>query len=792
VYAVDVTGVLSAVDEVTGTERWEFSGADSEIVGPTVAGDTVYVTDSNGIVRAVDTATGHERWHSAQAYPGAFTYGDGRLYVPTDGAIVALDMAGGKLLWTYTAPAGAGSFHTAATSDGVVYAGSDAGGLVAVDGATGALKWHVDTGPSQMGTAVATDGRVFLGGGDDLTAYDAATGAVNWRVAEPIQSPAISGGIAFSGSRGAGVSAHDETTGKKLWQFNVNGVTRPVGVANGIVYVPADDEHRVYALDAATGRELWHVDLDSGIDGSLALADGTVFVGTGAGGLYAFGAGASVSTAGSPVPSPSSNPAPTSESSGTVPLEGTWTATVTQADAARTGWSNDQCVTQHGQATLTLVIAAGTYTQAESCPGQPSEVGDRGTIIVTPDTFSHLSNGGPARANFDWSLVGDVLQLHFRDASGYTPTDVITDHFYFEHDWTRGTGGSTTSPGVGPSASPATSTASLSPPPASVQVSPEASGTASPTTASPAGNGAPGNPLTLAATLSPATTGLSSPMALAFGPDGNLYVVDLDSTVRVITPNGTQVRSWGSRGSATGQFFFGANDRADIAVGDDGLVYVMDGGNHRVQVFQPDGTFVRHFGSFGTAPGQFMDPINLTVDPSGDVYLIDDAAQTVNKLDAHGTLIWSVGGPHETDPDLQGHHHRGSFDPAGVYWITNDDNGRVVGIDPDGKKVAAYGGLGTELGEFQGTDSVVFDAAGNAYVDECADTRLQVLNPQHDVIGVLDAPDGMPFGYSYTFGPDGRMYAISGSDHCAGGDRAPTGTDAAKVFVFQVALPPQP
>jgi sugar lactone lactonase YvrE len=207
-------------------------------------------------------------------------------------------------------------------------------------------------------------------------------------------------------------------------------------------------------------------------------------------------------------------------------------------------------------------------------------------------------------------------------------------------------------------------------------------------------------------------------------------------------------------------------------------------------VFQPDGTFVRQFGSFGTGPGQFQDPMNMNVDGNGNIYLIDDQAQGVNKLDPNGTPIWSVGGPNETDPDLAGYHHRGSFDPAGVYWITNDGNGRVVGLDADGKKVDAYGGNGTEIGQFQGTFSVVFDAAGNAYVDECSDTRLQVLDPQHQVIGVLDSPGGMPFGNSYTIGPDGRLYAISGGDHCAG--TAPTGAAAANILVYQVALPQQP
>lgn len=206
-----------------------------------------------------------------------------------------------------------------------------------------------------------------------------------------------------------------------------------------------------------------------------------------------------------------------------------------------------------------------------------------------------------------------------------------------------------------------------------------------------------------------------------------------------------------------------------------------------VAVFQPDGTFVRQFGSFSAGPGQFQDPMDVAVDASGNVAVIDDAAETVSLFDPTGTPLWTIGGSGETDPDLIGHHHRGEYDSQGRLWLPNDDNSRVVALGANGKKVDAFGGPGTGPGQFEGAFSVAFDASDNAYVDECSGKRLQVLDPQDQVIGTLNAPDGLPFGKSYVFGPDGLLYALAGGDHCAGA--IPSGSVPADILVMKVALP---
>src|SRR5262249_51845463 len=104
-----------------------------------------------------------------------------------------------------------------------------------------------------------------------------------------------------------------------------------------------------------------------------------------------------------------------------------------------------------------------------------------------------------------------------------------------------------------------------------------------------AGPSAP-NPLTVVRTTPQAVThvdvGDRSPSPegtqAAFGPDGLLYVIDLDAVVSVLDPaTGTRLRSWGGAGHGDGQF----DGSHDLAVGPDGRIFIADSGNHRVQVF---------------------------------------------------------------------------------------------------------------------------------------------------------------------------------------------------------------
>ncbi|KAE9551605.1 hypothetical protein FO519_005179 [Halicephalobus sp. NKZ332] len=81
----------------------------------------------------------------------------------------------------------------------------------------------------------------------------------------------------------------------------------------------------------------------------------------------------------------------------------------------------------------------------------------------------------------------------------------------------------------------------------------------------------------------------------------NIFVSDsANHRICVFDHDGTPILSFGIEGFHTGQLKFPRG----ITVDDQGFVIVADSGNNRVQVFSPDGKFVHGFGNWGVGPGQ--------------------------------------------------------------------------------------------------------------------------------------------------------------------------------------------
>lgn len=161
------------------------------------------------------------------------------------------------------------------------------------------------------------------------------------------------------------------------------------------------------------------------------------------------------------------------------------------------------------------------------------------------------------------------------------------------------------------------------------------------------------------------------------GDDGLIYVADTwNHRVLVLDADGQVVRELGRPGDLididnsadptiqTGLFF----GPRGIALSD-GEIFVTDTGNERVQVFGPDGTFLRTFGGYGSAPGQLLEPVGIAIGPDDNVYVADSGNARLSVFAKDGTPLAQIPVPSWESQGERINYLR--FDESGVLYMTS-------------------------------------------------------------------------------------------------------------------------
>lgn len=168
-------------------------------------------------------------------------------------------------------------------------------------------------------------------------------------------------------------------------------------------------------------------------------------------------------------------------------------------------------------------------------------------------------------------------------------------------------------------------------------------------------------------------------------PSGErIYVTDIGGVtsehhrVRVFDArNGNHLFDIGKRGSEAGEF----NLPRDAAVGKDGRIYIVDGGNFRIQVFDRNGKYLKSFGSVGKQLGNFARPKEIAADAEGNIYVADSAFGNFQIFNAEGELLMFIG--ERSEQDGPGKYML----PSGIFV---DEDGRIYFVDQWFKKVDVF------------------------------------------------------------------------------------------------------
>ena len=206
---------------------------------------------------------------------------------------------------------------------------------------------------------------------------------------------------------------------------------------------------------------------------------------------------------------------------------------------------------------------------------------------------------------------------------------------------------------------------------------------------------------------------------------------------------GQFILQWGSQGSAAGQF----EEPVDLAVDEEGNVYVVDLGNKRVQKFDANGQFLAAWEG-GDEP--FVEPVAVAIGPGGEVWVLDSYTNWVHRFDRGGKWLGKVGGP-----DSGFFHARGLVvDEDGVVYVANTGFSRVVKYSQGGERIGEIGRQGSGPGEMFGPVGLAIDEEGLLYEADVDNRRLQVLEKDGKYVRAWGIPE------SHTV--DGHHVAVRG------------------------------
>lgn len=142
--------------------------------------------------------------------------------------------------------------------------------------------------------------------------------------------------------------------------------------------------------------------------------------------------------------------------------------------------------------------------------------------------------------------------------------------------------------------------------------------------------------------------GLIDPAGMAIDNENRfLYVADagLDQVLVYDADKLTLIRKMGTAGkqhSLTEPGQFAAPE--DVAVDEDGNLYVSDMFNNRVEIFDADGNFIRAWGKQGDRPGYFSKPKGIAIDADGHVWVADGMLDILQCYTADGQFLMWMGG----------------------------------------------------------------------------------------------------------------------------------------------------
>lgn len=260
---------------------------------------------------------------------------------------------------------------------------------------------------------------------------------------------------------------------------------------------------------------------------------------------------------------------------------------------------------------------------------------------------------------------------------------------------------------------------------------------------------------------------LHKPRVAAFDADDHLYLADLTDRIQVFDRDGNFLRSWrtpdfnvdgpsgltidrlgrllvadthfyrvlvysregelelqvgdGVQGSTPGRFGY----PTDVVIDHQGNYYVAEyGENDRIQVFSPEGKWLRQWGGHGYEPGEFLRPRALTMDEAERIFVADSCNHRIQVFDTKGKLL-DLWGSRGDEPGQMSYPYDLAIGPDHCLYVCEYGNHRVQKFTLDGQSLGTWGTPGRGPGQLYNPYALAVDREGYVSVIDSNNHRVQ-------------------------------------------------------------------
>ena len=209
---------------------------------------------------------------------------------------------------------------------------------------------------------------------------------------------------------------------------------------------------------------------------------------------------------------------------------------------------------------------------------------------------------------------------------------------------------------------------------------------------------------------------LNHPCGVAVSDTDEIAVTDCwNHRVQIFDSGGNYLRSFGSRGTNQGEF----NYPFGICLDNNRNIFVADKSNHRIQIFDGEGRYMGMFGEKGNLDSQLSYPWGLSLDANGNIIVADSRNKLIKIFSTDGKFVRKIGGPDSFS--LPAHCVQ-----CDEYLIVSDKDEHCIKVfSTEGKYQYKFGQQGGGDGEFNSPRCMAVTKSKHLMVCDPYNDRIQ-------------------------------------------------------------------